>query len=239
VAQFIGARRRSRAYDGICARLSQAVQHYRELIKLTRATLATVDQAATQVWQALEPIALALWQAEFRRYPPLIKWIIAQAECRLLHGEAVRLREARQPVRAARRHHRQRQTRGSVRPCTTTTSRSGLILDLVIEAGNPADRERFSPMLQRDIAFYFYWRGARAAAADGGFPSRDNLAEAKAQDCLTHASRWSGRIRSQRALARRVGHGYPVGCLSRTPSKAFSKSYPTDGTPTVRTREAN
>jgi IS5 family transposase len=29
-----------------------------------------------------------------------------------------------------------------------------LILDLVVEAGNPADSERFLPMLERHIAFY-------------------------------------------------------------------------------------
>jgi IS5 family transposase len=50
-----------------------------------------------------------------------------------------------------------------------TTGRSGLILDLVIEAGNPADSERFLPMLKRHIAFY---GGApRQTAADGGFAS--------------------------------------------------------------------
>ena len=35
-----------------------------------------------------------------------------------------------------------------------STGRSGLILDLVIEAGNPADSERLLPMLERRIAFY-------------------------------------------------------------------------------------
>ena len=35
-----------------------------------------------------------------------------------------------------------------------TTGKSGLILDLVIEAGNPADPERFLPMLDRHIALY-------------------------------------------------------------------------------------
>ena len=35
-----------------------------------------------------------------------------------------------------------------------TTGTSGLILDLVIEAGNPADSERLLPMLERDIARY-------------------------------------------------------------------------------------
>ena len=39
------------------------------------------------------------------------------------------------------------------------TGRSGLILDVVVEAGNPADAERFLPMLERHIACY----GAAAA----------------------------------------------------------------------------
>jgi IS5 family transposase len=47
---------------------AKRIQHYRELIKLTRATLAYVDQAATQVWRAPDPIAVTLWQAEFRHY---------------------------------------------------------------------------------------------------------------------------------------------------------------------------
>ena len=59
-----------------------------------------------------------------------------------------------------------------------TTGRSGLILDLVIEAGNPADSERLLPMLERHIAFY--GAAPRQAAADGGFASRDNLTQAKA-----------------------------------------------------------
>ena len=59
-----------------------------------------------------------------------------------------------------------------------TTGKSGLMLDLVIEAGNPADRERLLPMLKRHIALY--GKAPRQAAADGGFASRDNLAQAKA-----------------------------------------------------------
>jgi IS5 family transposase len=59
-----------------------------------------------------------------------------------------------------------------------STGRSGLILDLVIEPGNPADSERFLPMLKRHIAFY--GEAPRQTAADGGFASRDNLAQANA-----------------------------------------------------------
>ena len=58
-----------------------------------------------------------------------------------------------------------------------TTGKSGLILDLVIEDGNPADAERFLPMLDRHIDR----AGAppRQAAADGGYASRANLTAAK------------------------------------------------------------
>ena len=59
------------------------------------------------------------------------------------------------------------------------TGKSGLILDVVIEAGNPADAERFLPMLDRHIAR----TGAppRQTAADGGYASRANLTAAKAR----------------------------------------------------------
>src|SRR3954467_14879270 len=54
-----------------------------------------------------------------------------------------------------------------------TTGRSGLILDLVIEAGNPADSDRLMPMLERHIGAY---GAAPRQGADGGFASRKNLA---------------------------------------------------------------
>lgn len=59
-----------------------------------------------------------------------------------------------------------------------TTGRSDMILDLVIEAGNPAGSDRLLPMLERHIDFY--GQAPRQAAADGGFATRNNLATAKA-----------------------------------------------------------
>ncbi|MGB5560857.1 MAG: transposase, partial [Sedimenticolaceae bacterium] len=58
-----------------------------------------------------------------------------------------------------------------------STGRSGLILDVVIEEGNPADTERFLPMLDRHIAQY--GKAPRQMAADGGYASIENLREAK------------------------------------------------------------
>ena len=86
------AKKRARAIEYARDR-AKRVQHYRQLIKLTRATLAYVDQAATQVWQVLDPTAVTLWQAEFHHYRPLIERIIGQTERRVLHGEAVAANE--------------------------------------------------------------------------------------------------------------------------------------------------
>ena len=59
------------------------------------------------------------------------------------------------------------------------SGRSGMILDLVIEAGNPADSERFLPMLERHIGFY--GEPPRQMAVDGGYASKQNLTSAKAK----------------------------------------------------------
>jgi IS5 family transposase len=59
------------------------------------------------------------------------------------------------------------------------TGQSGLILDVVVEAGNPADAERFLPMLERQIARCGV--PPRQLAADGGYASQDNLTAAKAR----------------------------------------------------------
>ena len=82
------AKKRARAIKDARDR-AKRVQHYRQLIKLTGTTLAYADHAATQLWRASDPMAAALWQAEFRCYRPLIERIIGQTERRVLHGEAV------------------------------------------------------------------------------------------------------------------------------------------------------
>jgi IS5 family transposase len=58
-----------------------------------------------------------------------------------------------------------------------TGGRSGLILDCVIERGNPADAGRFSALIDRQEQIY--QRPPRQLAADGGFASQDNLKTAK------------------------------------------------------------
>jgi transposase, IS5 family len=174
------AKKRARAIKFIRGRPNR-VEHYRALIKITRATLAYIDQAATQLWQVPEPMAVALWQGEFRHFRPLIERIIWQAERRVLCGEQV---AAGDKIVSLFEPHADIIVKGSRdveygHKLNLTTGRSGLILDVVIEAGNPADSERFLPMLERHIAFY--GEAPHQAAADGGYASRNNLSQAKAR----------------------------------------------------------
>ena len=62
-----------------------------------------------------------------------------------------------------------------------------MILDIVIEEGNPADSDRFSSMLDRHMDHYA--KPPRQMAADGGYASRDNLRDAKelgVEDVIFH-----------------------------------------------------
>ena len=54
---------------------------------------------------------------------------------------------------------------------------SGLVLDVIVEDGNPADSVCLLPLLQRHVAHY--GRPPRDLAADGGYASAANLADAK------------------------------------------------------------
>ena len=169
------------------------MQLYRELINLTRATLAYLHWATTRLATATD-LAASLWRAKVRHYRPLIERIIAQTERRVLAGEPVpagdKLVSLFEPHADIIRKGREVAYGHKL---NLTTGRSGLILDLMIEAGNPADSERLLPMLERHIAHY--GQAPRQAAADGGFASRKNLRQAKAQGVRDMAFHKRGGLR--------------------------------------------
>jgi IS5 family transposase len=157
----------------------ERVKLYRELIAVTRTTLGQLQAAAAQV--PTSDLAAEAWQAQVRHYQPLIERIIAQSERRVLRGETV---PAQEKLVSLFETHADIILKGSREPCyghklNLTSGRSGLILDLVVETGNPADSERFLPMLDRHIALY---GGAPCqTAADGAYATHDNLDQAKAR----------------------------------------------------------
>src|ERR1700752_3171849 len=108
---------------------------YRALIKIVRATLAYLRAVATRLASSTSPV-VALWRTKVRHYEPLIESVIAQSERRVLHGEAV---PAREKLVSLFETHADIivKRKGEVRyghKLTLTTGRSGLVLDLVIEA---------------------------------------------------------------------------------------------------------
>ncbi len=153
---------------------------YRELITATRATQAAVQQAAERLAN-LPGIAAERWRAQLGHYLPLIERILVQSERRVLRGQPVpageKLVSLFEPhadiivkgVRDVQYGHK----------LNLVTGKSGLILDVVVEAGNPADAERFLPMLERQITRCGV--PPRQVAADGGYASLDNLTTAKAR----------------------------------------------------------
>ena len=52
-----------------------------------------------------------------------------------------------------------------------------MVLDVVIEAGNPADADQFIPMVDRHIKHY--GKAPKQVAADGGYASIENLETGK------------------------------------------------------------
>ena len=161
---------------------------YRELIAAAQATRAELQAVAEGL---TEPVGIAAerWRAGVDHYLPLIARIMAQSERRVLKGEAV---PAGEKLVSLFEPHADIIVKGGRdvqygHKLNLATGKSGLILDVVVEAGNPADAERFLPMLDRQIARC----GAppRQTAADGGYASRDNLKQAKArgvQDVAFH-----------------------------------------------------
>jgi IS5 family transposase len=173
------AKGRARAIQYVRGR-PKRVQHYRALLKITRATLSSLQQAAQQLTLLAGP-AVELWRAMVCHYQPLIERIIAQTERRVLAGEPM---PAGEKLVSLFEPHADIIVKGSRdvdygHKLNLTSGRSGLVLDLVIEAGNPADSERLLPMLERHIAVYGV--APRQVAADGGYASRENLRQAKAR----------------------------------------------------------
>jgi len=167
---------------------------YRDLIEVTRKSLGYVEEASITLLAVMpfEPVACELWQLEFNHYKPLILKAIDQAERRVFKGEKV---PSTQKIVSIFEEHTDIIVKGSRdiqygHKLNLSTGRSGLILDVVIEEGNPADSERFLPMLDRHIDQY--GKAPRQMAADGGYASTENLREAKAlkvEDVVFHKKR--------------------------------------------------
>ena len=185
------AKRRARAIDYSRGQ-DKKRQLYRDLIVISRATLGYLQAASARLSAAPADIKVEAWLAALRHYRPLIEQIIEQTERRVLNGEQL---AATDKLVSLFEPHADIIVKGAREvqyghKLNLSTGRTGMILDLVIEHGNPADSKRFQPMLDRHIAHY--GKPPRQSAADGGYASTDNLAQAKAsgvEDVAFHKKR--------------------------------------------------
>jgi IS5 family transposase len=150
---------------------------YRDLVAAAQATIASVRRVEQQLDISIQGAA---WRLEVEHYLPLIERVIDQTQRRVFAGEAVPTAE--KLVSLFEPHAdiivKKRRDVQYGHKLNLATGKSGMILDIVVEDGNPADAARFVPMLERHVAFYN--EAPRQSAADGGYASVANLKEAKA-----------------------------------------------------------
>lgn len=150
---------------------------YKDLIEATQATIASVRRVKEQLTFSIEGAA---WCLEVEHYLPLIERVIDQTQRRVFAGENVASAEKLVSLFEPHADIIVKSSRDVQygHKLNIATGKSGMILDVVVEDGNPADAARFMPMLERHVAFYK--QAPRQSAADGGYASRDNLKQAKA-----------------------------------------------------------
>jgi IS5 family transposase len=156
---------------------------YRDLIVVTEKSLAYLQEVtvALQAVQMYLPRDYGYWKQQVAHFKPLICQVIEQTERRVFQGEKV---PAGEKIVSIFEAHTDIIVKGARdvqygHKLNLSTGRSGLILDVVIEEGNPADADRLLPMLDRHISQY--GKAPRQMAADGGYASLANLNEAKAR----------------------------------------------------------
>ena len=187
--------------------------------------LADLAAAQIKLQSAPDLIMVELWRGGLAHYRPLIEQILAQTERRVLHGESV---PAGEKIVSLFEPHADIIVNGGRdveygHKLNLTAGKSGLILDVVIEAGNPADSAQFLSMLERHIAVY--GQAPRQAAGDGGYASGPNLQQAKAlgvRDMAFHKKaglRIEDMVRSRWVYSKqrnfRAGIEAGISCLKR------------------------
>ena len=164
----------------LSSRKKRREKYYRELIRATEETLKYLQKAKKKIMLLdSAPVEVIGWLSRVELFEPLISGVIGQSKRRVLDGEKVPVHEK---VLSLFEPHADIISKGD-REVTfghkvnLTTGKSNLILDVVIEKGNPADSERFIPMLKRQADIYNVF--PERSATDGGYASLNNLEQAK------------------------------------------------------------
>jgi len=178
-------RAKRRDMEILNARTNKArVKPYRDLMKVTGITMRSAERVADALdsCEVASPTAYARslgLAVELRHYASLARQVIAQTGRRIFLGDTV---PAKEKIVSIFEPHTdiiikdRRQTLYGHKLCLATGA-SGLVLDLRVEDGNPADSTLAVEMVKRQSDIFD--RVPEQVAFDGGFASRDNLTELK------------------------------------------------------------
>ena len=154
---------------------------YRDLLKVARKTVNDAERVRRELKHVptTAPITAIALDADLEHYSALARQVIHQTERRVLAGESLRPED--KIVSIFEPHTdiiiKDRREIFFGHKVTITGGASGLLTDLVIERGNPADVTLAEKMISRQSDIY--GRVPRQAAFDGGFASKDNLKSIK------------------------------------------------------------
>jgi IS5 family transposase len=162
-----------------CKGAEKRKDHYQKLIRYTRKTLGIVQNLLSLKGGWENGIAWMAWVAQANHYIPLIERVIDQAERRVVKGENV---PAAEKVVSLFEPHtaiivKDRRETQYGHKLNLSSGKNGMILDVVIEPGNPADSSRLLPMIKRLETTY--GKLPCQVAADAGYASSENIKEAK------------------------------------------------------------
>lgn len=158
---------------------AQRVERYRDLIKVTEKTVGYTECAISAMETLYSREAMEATRGhvynEMKHFVELSKKVLYQARRRVIDGESVPV--ADKIVSIFEPHtdiiiKDRREVLYGHKICLTTGA-SGLVLDCVIESGNPADSTLAVAMVERQIELY--GRPPQQVCFDGGFSSKENL----------------------------------------------------------------
>lgn len=161
---------RKRAYQDLLSLAGRVRGYALEAIPLLYDFVSEDVEECTRAYALAEKLEQAIL---------ILKDVIQQAERRVLQGEKV---PADEKVVSFFEYHTDIIVKGGRETqyghkVFLTGGKTGLILDCVIERGNPSDTALFPVLIQRQEQLY--GRPPRQASADGGFASQENLRQAK------------------------------------------------------------
>jgi IS5 family transposase len=162
-------------------RKAQRKPLYVDLLEITTQTIADAERIAAELEKPDDPAfrkeAVELAEV-IRHVVALGKGVMDQTERRVLKGETV---PAQEKILSIFEPHTDLLVKGLQKTyghkVTFTSGVSGMVLDAVVEQGNPNDKTLATRMIKRQKEIY--GRAPEQAAFDGGFASAPNLEDLK------------------------------------------------------------